>query len=104
MYNKLTCLFGHHDYSEELTEDKDGCRGYFCKVCKRNSYYAWGGGSTRWNDYDKDGNLAHIKWSDGLEVWYTWSRQISHIRYTAGREEWYDEKGNVTRRKGENNK
>ena len=68
MYNTLTCLFGHHDYSEELTKDKEGYGVHLCKVCKRNAYRDTIFGYKSWSEYDEEGNLIRIKFSNGGDI------------------------------------
>lgn len=89
-HNKVTCLFGYHQYSKELTIDKHGNLIRLCKICNRSgyrkwhdehqvwfvpsekgnlAYRRWSGGEEAWYDYDEDGNLTHIKWNDGYEVY-----------------------------------
>jgi len=68
-YNKLTCLFGHHDHSKRLTKDKDGNPIYLCKICKRSGYRKCNDGTEVWDDYDEKGNLIHERWNDGSGFW-----------------------------------
>jgi len=66
-YNKLTCLFGHHDYSKEITIDKHGNRVHFCKHCKRSGYIKWDNSTKAWISYDKEGNIIHERWEGELK-------------------------------------
>jgi len=94
-YNTLTCLFGYHDYSKELTKDKDERGMCLCKHCKRSGYYK-GAGFEMWCDYDERGNCTHIKDSDGYEIWYDYDEKgnMTHEKWSNGHEFWYDRKGN----------
>lgn len=69
MYNKLTCLFGHHDYSDKLTEDKDGRPIRLCKICKKVGTWTWFDNTTGRIDYNTQGIAYHIKYHDGYELW-----------------------------------
>lgn len=69
MYNKLTCLFGHHDYSRKLTKDKDGHYMHLCKICKRSGHYKYSDGDEVWCSYDEKGEMIYVKWGGGLERW-----------------------------------
>ena len=69
-YNKLTCLFGFHDYSKKpTTNNKCGYTVYLCKVCKKRGYWKWDNGDETWYTFDEKGDLVHEKWSDGCEYW-----------------------------------
>lgn len=70
VHNRLTCLFGHHDYSDTYIKDKDGDSIYLCKICKRSGYWKYNENDKVWCDYDDDGNCVHAKWSDGDEFWW----------------------------------
>ena len=96
-YNTLTCLFGHHDYSDKETRDKYGRDIYLCKICKRSGYGKWNRGPERWLDYDEEGNLVHEKWGHGLEYWYDHNDDGScvHERWDDGTEYWFNEDGDI---------
>ena len=67
MSSKVECLFGFHNYSNEITKDKDGNNIYLCTICKRNGLYKDSNGYEEWHDYDDKGNEVHYKSSDGFE-------------------------------------
>ena len=46
-----------------------------------------------------NGNLTHMKFSDGSESWYTPTGRWLHCKHPDGREEWYDGKGNMIHEK-----
>ena len=67
-HNKVTCLFGYHDYSKKLTEDKHGRLVHLCKHCKRAAYRDTEGGFRRWYKYEKDGTCVYIRFNNGDEL------------------------------------
>lgn len=88
-HNKLTCLFGFHDYSKELTKDKQGNPIHLCKICKRSGYLKYySDGFTFWRSYDEDGNLLHTKYSDGFETSYEYDAggNCIHEKWSDGQE------------------
>jgi len=101
MYNELTCLFGHHDYSEKKTKDKYGDDVHLCKICKRSGYYKRSDRDEIWCDYDKKWNRIHEKHSDGFEAWadYDEKGNIIHVKCADGRECYLDEEENMVYRK-----
>lgn len=98
MYNKLTCLFGHHDYDNKVTIDKDVTRIHLCKHCKRSARLAWSGEKI-WYDYDEEGNRIHVKRNGGHETWFDYDEEGNCI-YQKWRDEyevWFDKNGYITR-------
>lgn len=97
-YNELTCLFGHHQYNEEETEDKDGWYIHLCKICKRSGYRKLNTGLEEWLNYDEKGNCVHRKWNDEMEVWTDFDEEgnYRHERWNGGDEYWFDKHGNRT--------
>lgn len=95
MYNELTCLFGHHQYSDTPTRDKRGRSIYFCTICRRNGYDLDGGVTKVWFDFDEDGNVIHLKRGDGLEAWYHYDDKgnMIHRKWSDGWEVWKDNSG-----------
>lgn len=69
-HNKLTCLFGYHVYSGELTNDNHGNLIYLCKICKRRGYKDCYNGRKVWFDYDKEGVLICETWDSGVQFWF----------------------------------
>ena len=104
MYNKLTCLFGHHDYSDKLTKDRHGSATHLCKICKRSGYYKYLSGSDVWGDYDKEGNCRHQKWTGGHERWFDYDDEgnLIHEKGNDGREYWWDNYGHWVTKKPKN--
>ena len=88
--NLLTCLFGFHNYSDEITKDKSGFYRYLCITCKRNGYYKNNYGIEYWNDYDDKGNTIHFRGSGGYEEWYEYDDKgnIIYSKYHNGYEKW----------------
>ena len=103
MYNEITCLFGHHQYSDKPTKDKHGNSIYLCKICEKSGYRKWSAESEVWHDYNGEGNLIHSKWSDDLKVWYDYDGKGNriHTKWNSGSEVWYeyDEEGNCVHEK-----
>ena len=66
IHNKLTCLFGYHQYSKKPTKDKDGYDVYLCKICKRSGRIRLTGFDIL-VDYDEKGNRTHQAWKLRLE-------------------------------------
>ena len=101
-YNKLTCLFGYHQYGKEPTKDKRGFAVRLCAVCGRSGYRKWDNGTEEWYGYDAEGNLTHKKWDDGYEAWLDYDKEgsIIHAKYSNGEERWTtnDRKGWVTKK------
>ena len=60
--------------------------------------YQSGKGWKVWND--ADGNLIHLKWSDGTERWcdYDADGNLIHEKWRDGTEHWFDDNGNVVRK------
>ena len=103
-YNKLTCLFGHHDYSDREVKDKGGDLIYLCKICKRSGYGKYAGGLEVWSDYDERGNCIHEKDNDGYEEWRAYNSRGTclHIKYSDGDEFWKNNYGHWARKKPKN--
>ena len=78
-YNKLTCLFGHHQYGKKLTRDKDGHLTHLCKICERSGYYKYSDGEEVWSDYNNEGNCIHDKWSSEIERWLRYDKNGVHV-------------------------
>ena len=79
MYNKLTCLFGFHNYSKKFIRDKGQHLARVCKVCKRSGYYKFAFGLEGWFDYYEEGNVIRRKYSDGDECWYEYDENGNEI-------------------------
>ena len=107
-YNKLTCLFGHHDYSEESIIDTTGHPVCLCKVCKRSGHFKCFGGEEAWHDYDEKGNLVHSKWNSGNEYWYDYiysedgKGNLVHTKWSDGYESWKGNDGYWLKKKPKN--
>ena len=104
MYNEITCLFGHHDYSKRLTKDKGGNFVYLCKICQRSGHWKWDKEFEVWSDYDDRGNIVHEKWCSGFEYWCDYDEEghCIHTKDSDGEEEWLSNAGNWTSTKPKN--
>ena len=89
-HNKLTCLFGHHDYRKKLTKDNRGVRIHLCKICKRSGYTQWSTGSRVYYDFDGEGNLVYEKCGNGTEYWYSYDNKgnLVYLKWSGGGERW----------------
>lgn len=105
-HNKITCIFGYHDYSRKRTMDKDGRLMHLCKHCKRSGYEKWHTfvEGSKVYDYDEKGNLTHKRWSDGWEVWYKYDKEgnLIHVMYPDGSERWKGNDGHWVKEKPKN--
>ena len=79
--NLLTCLFGFHNYSNEITKDKDGNDIHLCTICKRSGSYRYEYGLGYWYDYDGKGNMIHSRYGTGEEYWYDYDNKGNRIHW-----------------------
>ena len=91
MSSKIECLFGFHNYSDELTKDKDGFKIYLCTICKRHGHFKYGNGYERWYNYDNKGNAIYTKDNYGYEEWHNYDNKgnLIYYRYSNEIKEWF---------------
>lgn len=100
-YNELTCLFGHHQYSDRFTYDRDWHPIYLCKICKRSGYRKYSEYEEIWYDYDEEGRITYVKSGHGYEYWYEYNKQgiLAHEKWNTGEEFWFNVAGDMVRKK-----
>lgn len=67
--NNLTCLFRFHNYSTELTKDKNGFHRHLCTICKRSGHIKFSDTYEYWYEYDDKDNRIYMYDSNGREQW-----------------------------------